>query len=249
MALDKVFKPLFKMRTSIGFIKGRKGSGKTDFGFRILEDALESGYIHKIASNCEMLESGDSRVEFIMYYDSLEDWLKTPGRKGYLLDEMGINLYKMSFMSKQAKMILKVCQLSRKYKCHLVGMAPTEKLVNSLLVNSDILDYFVVKTRKHEAKVLNILTGIWHPLSFIPRTTINFNTDYEGLFEMKSPARARKIFDGMDEDEQIKLLYAKYKSARKAAKVMGRSHTWFLNKLNKMTTGLEFPSGTGNLES
>lgn len=235
MVLDKAFKPLFKLKTSIGFIKGRKGSGKTDFGFRLLEDALADGYITKIASNCKMLEKGDSRVQFIMYFDTFEDWLKTPGRKAYLLDEMGINLYKMSFMSKQAKLILKVCQLSRKYKCHLIGMAPTEKLVNSLFANSDILDYFIVKIGKRRAKVLNILSGKQSSLNFIPRTSISFDTDYEGLFEMKDPVRGRRVLRDMPQEQQALMLYGKYHTTRAVAKVMGCSHVHVSKLLQKAT--------------
>ena len=45
----------------------------------------------------------------------------------------------MSFMSNMAKMILTLCQLVRKYDAHLIGLAPSKKVVNNLFLGTDIL--------------------------------------------------------------------------------------------------------------
>jgi len=227
--LDPNIAWFFRRPTSVTFIKGRKDWGKTDFAFRILEDALNDGYVKKIGSNCKTFD--DPRVDFIMYYDRLEQWLEAPGKKAFLLDELGKSLYRMAFMSKQAKVILDVCQLSRKYKCHLIGVAPTAKFVNRLFF-SDILDCFIEKLGKTKCRLKNIITNKVAIIRDIPRTTLKFDTYYISDFQLSDPVKIQEEFLKRPTYEKAAILYLKHRSLRKVANILQVSHTQVANYLN-----------------
>ena len=175
-----------------------------------------------------------------MYYDTLEDRLTEKIPIGFMLDELGINLYKMSFMSKTAKMILKVCQLTRKYRCHLIGIAPSARFVNKLFLNSDLLDCFVRKYGKTGCLAKNILINKSKPIHGIPRTSIPFDSDYVSMFKMNDPQRGKKILKTLPDSQRATLIYSKVHTTRKGAQIMGCSHTHFqkLLKIEQAKYGL-----------
>jgi len=142
---------IFKQSSSIGFISGKRDDGKTSLAFLLLESAKDDGLLDKIAGNVRL--SGEAEVEYIPYYDRFQDWLKTKGRKGYVLDELGQHLNRMRFMTEKSKLIMDVCQLVRKFNAHLIGIAPSEEFINKLFLNTDILDYRMKKMSRKIAKV------------------------------------------------------------------------------------------------
>lgn len=213
---------LFKQSSSVNFISGKRDSGKTDFGCLLLEDGMESDIFDSIGAN--VATYNDPVLEYIGYFDRLEDWLRTPGRKAFLLDEMGKHLYRMSFMSRMTKMILGICQLVRKFDAHFIGIAPNADLVNKLFFNTDILDCKMEKLSRKICYVDNRATRSRpYKISSIPRTSIKFITKDIASFEEKDPNRGKEKLDAMPPEERAILLYAKHHNMRDTGKVMGIS--------------------------
>lgn len=236
--MNKDLQTIFKQSSSVNFISGRRGRGKTDFAFKLLENALSEGFIDKIASN---VTTSDERVEYICYFDRLEDWLKTKGRKGYLLDELGKHLNRMRFMTQKSKLILDVCQLMRKFDAHMIGIAPSRSLVNKMFLDSDILDSHMEKLSLKIVEVNNYVTFKSYQLFKVPRTTIHFLTKDIAVFELKDPTRTKETFDNLPSFERAAQLYLQHRSLRKVANIMGISHVavhHLLNtKVGKLNTG------------
>lgn len=225
--LEKVY----KQSSSITFISGRRDSGKTDLSLFLMEKGKEKGFFHKIAAN--IATHHDSRIEYICYFDRLEEWLKLPGRKAFALDELGKHLYKMAFMSKKARMILEVCQLIRKYDAHLFSCAPSAKLVNSLFLGTDLLDVFIRKTSRKKAEVNIIVNGIGFDFEDIPRTNIKFISKDIARFEMKDPTMAKEKVKAMALGKKILYLYAKLHTCRAVGDALGISAMTVSNYLKK----------------
>jgi len=183
---------------------------------------MESDIFDKIASN--VATYNDPVMEYIGYFDRLEDWLRTRGRKAFLLDEMGQHLYRMSFMSRMTKMILGICQLVRKFDAHLIGIAPSADLVNKLFFNTDILDCRMEKLSRKICYVDNIATRSRpYKIRNVPRTNIKFITKDIAAFEEKDPNRGKEKLDVMPSEEKALILYAKYHNMRDTGKAMGIS--------------------------
>jgi len=212
---------LFKQSSSVNFISGKRGSGKTDFGLLLLQNGKEKGLFDKIG--CNVTTYNDSTIDYLCYFDRFEDWLKLPGKKAFLLDEMGKHLYKMSFMSTMARMILGVCQLVRKFDAHLIGVAPSADFVNKMFFNTDILDSHMVKLSLRTCVIQNYATQRSYMIKSIPRTKVNFLTKDIARFELKDPERGKENLDAMLPEEKALLLYAKHHNMRKTATVMGVS--------------------------
>jgi len=244
MGLDKLLVPIYKQSSSITFISGRRGYGKTDFAFRIGEDGLEDHFFDKIAANVE-LSRLDPRCILISYYNTLEEWLLTEGKKLYILDELGKEAYRMDFLSAKSKVIMKLCQLVRKYDAHLIGIAPSDTLVNKLFMNTDILDAHMVKMSKKIVQLKNYVTFKMSYLTEIPRTTIPFKTKYIAQFELKDPAKRRQL-ETLPYKERVALLYLKHRSLRKVGRLMDLSHEEIRKILEKYVASKDVALSTVN---
>lgn len=229
--LNEDLERLFKQSSSVNFISGKRGSGKTDFGLLLLQNGKEKGLFDRIG--CNVTTYNDSTIDYLCYFDRFEDWLRLPGKKAFLLDEMGKHLYKMSFMSTMAKMILGVCQLVRKFDAHLIGVAPSADFVNKMFFNTDILDSHMVKLSLKTCVIQNYATQRSYMIKTIPRTKVKFLTKDIARFELKDPTKGKELFDAMSSEEKALLLYAKHHTTRKVAQVMQISHTHVQTLLKK----------------
>jgi len=229
--LNDDLKRLFQQSSSVSFIEGERDSGKTDFGCLLLETGKGEGIFDKIAAN--VATRNDPILEYICYFDRLEDWLKTPGKKAFLLDEMGQHLYRMSFMSRMAKKILAICQLVRKFDAHFIGIAPSADFVNKLFFNTDILDCRMKKLSRKICYINNRATrSRLYKIKRIRRTSIKFLTKDIALFGEKDPNKAKEQFANLPSFEQAAQLYLRHRSLRKVANIMGISHSGVAQLLN-----------------
>lgn len=219
---------VFRQGSSVSYISGRRGSGKTDFGHLLLETGYRKGIFDHIASNVAMKEGYESNpipIEHICYFDRLQDWLDLPGRKAFLIDELGKHLYRMSFMGKKSKLILQVCQLCRKFDAHLIGIAPNEQFVNKLFFNTDILDVFMRKLSRKKGVIQNYVTRKSYMIYNIPRTKIPFLSKDIAIFDLADPQRADEEFDKLPNYAKAGWLYIEHRSLRKVATILKVSHT------------------------
>ena len=212
---------IFKQSSSIGFISGKRDDGKTAFAFLLLESARADGLLDKIASNVRL--SRECEVEYIPYYDRFQEWLKTKGKKGYLLDELGKHLNRMRFMTQKSKLIMDVCQLVRKFDAHLIGIAPSEEFINRLFLNTDILDYRMKKMSRKIAKVNNYVTRESYTITDIPNTSVPFITKDIAMFELKDPTKKGNLQE-LPRCCQAARLYLEHRSLRKVGRLMDLSH-------------------------
>ena len=114
----------------------------------------------------------------------------------------------MDFLSAKSKIILKLCQLVRKYDAHLIGIAPSEALVNKLFLNTDILDAHMKKMSKKIVQVKNYVTFQVGFLTDVPDTTIPFKSKYIAQFELKDPTR-KETLEVLPFPEKVAFLYIK----------------------------------------
>lgn len=177
---------VFKQECSSTFIDGRRRSGKTNFALLLLEDALSLGLIDKVATNINIKQDG---FEQIPYYDDLEEWARTKGMKGYLLDEIGKHLNRVRFMTELSKLIFDVIQLAGHYDLHILGCCPTEGLVDKLFLNTDILDLKIKKRSRQVATIKNYVTFEAYSLTDIEPTSIKYNSKDIAKFELSNPDR------------------------------------------------------------
>jgi len=234
--MNKLLETIFKQTSSITFISGERDAGKTDFACRLGEDLLKRGLISKMGGNIRLYKK-DYRYSYICYYDLLENWLQEEGSKIYFLDELGVHLWKMGFMGKKAQLILALCQLIRKYgrkqdTCHMIGLAPSPKLINKLFMTSDLLDCHIKKLTKTHAKVLDRVNKRVYNLRKIPRTTLPFITKDRAVFELEAPKRKRPL-RSFSKQKKVMLLYCKYRSLRKVGAIVNLSHEEVRNILDK----------------
>jgi hypothetical protein len=157
-----------------GFIHGRKDKGKTDISLLLAEICYKKNFRRKIASNIwtesYMVQSQITNVP------DLEDWLKGPDRKLFILDEAGKHLGKMNFMTKKSKAIMDAVQLIRHFDCGLIAITPAKKFIDSGYLDPDNIDFIIKKITRSWAKVW--LYNSQHNIDLynIPKTSINFNS-------------------------------------------------------------------------
>jgi len=228
--MNEDLKRIFKQSSSVNFISGRRGFGKTDFALKLLEIGLREGLFAKIASN---VTTFDDRVEKICYFDRLEIWLRTKGRKAFLLDELGKHLNRMRFMTQKSKLILDTCQLMRKFDAHLIGVAPSKGLVNKLFLDTDILDSHMVKLSLKIVEINNYVTFKGYELFNVPRTTIKFLSKDIAVFELKDATLAKEKWYTLPQCCRAAKLYLKHRTVRKVGNIMGISHTMVCRLLDK----------------
>jgi len=212
---------IFKQSSSIGFISGKRDSGKTDFAFLLLETAQSEGFLDKLASNVRMHR--ECEVQYIPYYDRFQEWLKTSGRKGFVLDELGKHLNRMRFMTEKSKLIMDICQLVRKYDAHMLGIAPSAEFINRLFLNTDILDWRMEKMSRKIAKISNYVTEETYTLTELPGTKVPFITKDIAMFELKDPTKKGNLRE-LPLCCRASWLYLEHRSLRKVGRLMELSH-------------------------
>jgi len=240
---QKDLKQVFKQTSSITFITGKRDSGKTDFAFLLLETFKDQGILDKIGSNVRLKQVCD--VDYIPYFDRFQEWLNSPGKKGFLLDELGKHLNRMRFMTEKSKLILDICQLVRKFDAHLIGIAPSADFVNRFFLNTDILDCFMEKMSKHYVKVNNYVTRQTYILDSIPRTSVPFITKDIAIFELKDPTKKGNL-EELPQCCRAAWLYLQHRSLRKVGHIMNLSHEEIRKLLKKHIVHSEIKVSTVN---
>lgn len=191
--------------------------GKTNFALRVLEQAFNAGLIDKIATN---IKTDDERVTQICYMDDLERWLKTDGRKGILLDELGKHLSRVRFMTELSKLLFDAIQLAGHYNAHFIGCTVTAKLIDKLFIDNDILDCRIHKLSWKIAEVRNYVTRRAYTITHIPPTRIPYNSKDVARFDLVNPKLGAHDFDKLPRTEQCAQLYLLLRSYRKVARIM-----------------------------
>lgn len=210
------------------FVSGGLGDGKTDMALLLMEYFYNWGYFKHIASN--VTTKAETDMKYVCYYDRLEEWLRTPGSKAFLLDELGINLYRLNFMSALSRMLVKIMQLIRKFDCHFFACAPSADFVDKKFFG--LMEVHIEKLSLKTAVITNRVTRKSYPVYQVPRTSIKFFSKDIGSFDLKDPDRdtsedPSKLLDW----DYAARLYVKHLSLRKGGAIMGLSHMGFKGKL------------------
>lgn len=213
--LPQEFKNLLNLDGFVFFIEGKKGRGKTNLALLIAEICHTFGYRMHIATN---IKCESYFVEHIDNYPDLETWLKKlNGKKLYILDESGKHLPRMGFMSTQNKDFMGVLQLIRHYDGGFIGIAPSQKRIDSGFLNTDILDAKIKKISLTNAKVTDYYSGECYFLNNLPRTSIIHNSkDFAEFFLEK-----RIDVKALEDCCQFAHYYYKFGSYPRALKAMG----------------------------
>lgn len=168
------------------YISGAKEKGKTDFGLTLAEYSYLKDFRKKITTNIQtesyMIEKQVTNLP------DLKEWLQETGKKLFILDEAGLSIPKLRFMSTMNIEIMKILQMIRHYDAGFIGIAPSTKNIDSTFMNTDILDAHIIKLSKTLAKVKDYLQNDTYFLEDIPRTKINFNSKHIAEFKFEKPA-------------------------------------------------------------
>lgn len=215
MSLPQELVNLLTLDGFVFFIEGPKGKGKTNLALLIAEICFIFKYRLNIASN---IKTQCYYVEHIDNYPDLETWLKRHnGKKLYILDESGKHIARMGFMSGQNKNFMNLLQLIRHYDCGFIGIAPSEKRIDSGFTNTDILDAKITKLTLKTAKVLDYFNNICYFLNDLPKTSIIHSSKDLADFNMEKQIDLKKL----DDCCQFAHYYYKFGSFHKALKAMG----------------------------
>jgi hypothetical protein len=174
--------PILQRDGFIIYISGAKEKGKTDFSLTLAEYCYLKKFRLKIATNIETESYMIERQ--ITNLPDLKLWLKESKRKLFILDEAGLTIPKVRFMSNMNVEIMKILQMIRHYDAGFIGVAPSTRNIDSMFMNTDILDAHIKKTSKAKAKVKDYLTNRTYKLKGIGRTSINFNSKHIAEFSM-----------------------------------------------------------------
>jgi len=191
MSLPQEFINLLNLDGFIFFIEGRKGRGKTNFALLIAEICKAYNYRPHIATNikCESFF-----VEQITTYPDLEEWLKKRnGKKLFILDESGKHIARMAFMTSQNKSFMDMLQLIRHYDGGFIGIAPSQKRIDSGFLNTDILDAKISKLSLTIAKVVDYFNNDCYFLTDLPKTSIQHSSKDLAEFSMNKKVDINKM--------------------------------------------------------
>ncbi len=197
------------------YVSGSKEKGKTDFSLILAEYCHLKGYRTKLATN---IETESYMIEnHITNLPDLKEWLKESKRKLFILDEAGLSVPKLRFMSGLNVEIMKILQMIRHYDAGFIGVAPTTRNIDSTFMDTDILDVHIKKLAKTLAICRDYLHGETYFLYDIPRTSINFNSKHIAEFTMeKTP-----ILSELPKCCQVAAIYSSTGRMENAAQAFG----------------------------
>ena len=156
------------------FISGAKDQGKTNLSLLLAEICYVLNFRRNFASNI-WTESYMVQKQ-ITNYDHLQQWFESDkSRKGYILDELGKVLKKMRFMSDVNQIIMDTVQLVRHYKAGFIGIAPSEQFIDSLFMNTDILDARLYKESRSVTRISLVRSKQSFRALHTPATSIRYN--------------------------------------------------------------------------
>lgn len=165
------------------YIGGPKEKGKTNLALLLAEICYIFGYRKRIATNI--------KVESYMFepqitdYETLDSWLQSPGRKLYILDEAGKHIKRTRFMSSKNANIMDTLQLIRHYDAGFIGIAPSERFIDSKFLDTDILDVRIKKITQKRAKIDNNLLNDSYFFNDVPPTSLKYDSKDIATFTLK----------------------------------------------------------------
>jgi hypothetical protein len=165
------------------FISGAKDQGKTNIALLLSEICWTLNLRRHIASNI-WTESYMVEKQITNYQD-LDAWLKTGGRKLYILDELGTHLKKMRFQSETNLLIMDTVQLIRHYDAGLIGIAPSETFIDQTFLNMDILDARLYKQSRSITRVKITKDREPYLVFHTPATSILYRSKDTATFTLK----------------------------------------------------------------
>jgi hypothetical protein len=165
------------------FIDGRRGKGKTAMSLSIAEYSFDVGFRSKVATN---IWTENYRVQQqIINFPDLIDWLKTDGKKLFILDEAGKHIQKMRFMSDINVKFASILQLIRHYDCGFIYIAPSIENIDKMFIHRDLCDAIIHKISLTRAIVEDQIKYSSYFLEGIPLTSIKFKSKDLAEFFMK----------------------------------------------------------------
>lgn len=185
MSLPNELEALLKQDGFVAFIEGKKDRGKTNFAMLLIQIChslnLRQHFATNITTHCHYVNQIDN-------YPDLESWLETvEGKKLYVLDEAGKHIKKMRFMTEKNTKIMDLIQLIRHYDAGFIGVAPSSKFVDSLFLNTDILDLRIRKVSRQVAKIFDYNISESYKIFDIPRSSIWHKSKDIAPFRMDKP--------------------------------------------------------------
>lgn len=191
LKLFRVFGDLLFVLNQDGFvifISGAKDQGKTNISLLLAEICHVLNFRRNLATNI-WTESYMIQRQ-ITNYDSLQQWFESDkSRKLYVLDELGKILKKMRFMSEVNQLIMDTVQLVRHYKAGFIGVAPSEDFIDSLFMNTDILDARIYKESRSVTRISLVRSKQSFRASHTPSTSIRYNSLDTASFTLHAPIK------------------------------------------------------------
>ena len=208
MTLPELIQKTLTMQSSITFIEGKRGLGKTDFAFKIAEEAVLTYHlIEHVASNVKVFQNSPVPVTRIIDTDTLESWaLEVKGKKICILDEMGKAIRRRRFSSNLNIKLMDTFQVIRKYDLHLVLIAPHYRFIDSILEDTDILDLHITKKSQKVALLRKPYWRFARRFIDIKPTNIPFDTRDIAPFFEHNPLKKEKM-DSLPYEIQIAVRY------------------------------------------
>jgi len=175
MSLTKVLGKLFQVPAPIIFVTGRMGKGKTDFSLLLCELTLQNRWIKHVATNIKV---HDERLLHITSWSELDSWVKIDKQKKlYIFDEASSNIPRRTPLAKLNRKIKDLAIKLRKYRGHLILVAVSRALVDSVFESiPDLVLGEFEKISKYTAVLKSQLFDDAIILHNIPGTTLKFDT-------------------------------------------------------------------------
>lgn len=197
----KLIKHIFVRQTSAFIIIfGRRGSGKTDLGLKMMELLNQLGIIKHFATNVGIIES-KFPIERITNLEDLKFWCKSnDSKKMFLFDEVAKALPRRSPMASLTIKLINEFQVMRKYKLSTVATTIDSKYADKSILGEDILDgYWIKESWKNPklASYIDYLEDLEIGFSGIPATSVQYNTWDSALFLERSQNK-KPIFKERD---------------------------------------------------
>jgi len=221
------------------FISGAKNTGKTNISLLLAEYCYQQEYRTRIATN---IKTESYMVEKqIIDLETLEEWLKQEGRKLFILDEAGVHLKKMRFMTDMNLLVMDLIQLIRHYDAGFIAIAPSIAFIDSSYTNTDILDLHIHKWNQKTALCLDNLQKSTYKLFLIPETTIKYKSKDTAIFRRKKQIDLStlplccQVSLYYAETNLMKAVEAKYGIGREEIKRLLKKHILLHSKMSPVT--------------
>lgn len=194
------------------FISGGKEHGKTNTAMLLSEVCFYAKLRKHFATNISVNSYYMSQIN---NYPDLKYWLEnTKGKKLFIMDELGKIMRRQGFATKTNLGLMDILQLIRHYDAGFIGIAPSDRFVDSKFLNTDILDAHIKKIGKKVAKVVDRFHNTQYFINEIPKTSIIHNGKDIAVFNMEK----RKDLNALKECCKA----AEYYKQTKSYKLAGR---------------------------